>query len=93
MREQRAFRRLMLLRSLAGAYALFAATVPLSRLPTLCPFRRLTGKRCPLCGLTRATHALSRGDVGEALALNPLAPLLWAAAALAPARPRDSFWT
>jgi hypothetical protein len=92
MREKRALRRLVLLRTLAGAYALFAATAPLSRLPSLCPFRRVTGKRCPLCGLTRATHALSCGDVGEALALNPLALLLWAAAVLALTRPRDGFW-
>jgi Protein of unknown function (DUF2752) len=92
MREKRAFRRMVLLRSLAAAYALFAATAPLSRLPSLCPFRRVTGKRCPLCGLTRATNALARGDVGEALALSPLAPLLWVAAVLALTRPWNGFW-
>lgn len=83
MREQAALRRLALLRVLAGAYVLFAAIAPLRRLPTLCPFRRMTGFRCPLCGLTRATRALTRGDIGNAVALHPFAPLLWAVAALA----------
>lgn len=78
--------RLALMRALAGGYALFAATAPLARIPSPCPFRRMTGFRCPLCGLTRATRALTRGDVRKAFALHPLAPLLWAVtlAALAP---------
>lgn len=84
-------RRLALLRALAGAYALFAAAAPLGRLPSPCPFRRLTGLRCPLCGLTRATRALTRGDVGGALALHPLAPPLWVAVAMALTRRRDGF--
>jgi len=75
--------RTALLGGLAGAYALFAAAAPIARVPATCPFRRLTGRRCPLCGLTRATRALTRGEVGHALALHPLAPLLWAGAAIA----------
>jgi hypothetical protein len=83
MPEENAVRRLALFRTLAGAYALFAAVAPLARVPSLCPFRWATGLRCPLCGLTHATRALTRGDIGDALALHPFAPLLWAVAALA----------
>ncbi|HXB64783.1 MAG TPA: DUF2752 domain-containing protein [Solirubrobacteraceae bacterium] len=92
MPEETALRRLALLRVAAGAYALFAATAPLARIPSPCPFRRITGFRCPLCGLTRATRALTRGEIGNALALHPLAPLLWAGAVLALTRRRDSVW-
>jgi hypothetical protein len=37
-----------------------------------CPLRSLTGLDCPLCGATRATHALLQGDVVRALDLNAL---------------------
>ena len=39
---------------------------------TLCPLRRFLGIPCPTCGTTRAVAALLRGNVREALALNPL---------------------
>ena len=29
----------------------------------VCPFRRVTGRPCPACGVTRASVALLRGDV------------------------------
>jgi hypothetical protein len=90
MREEAALRRLALFRVLAGAYALFATIAPLTRLPSLCPFRRVTGFRCPFCGLTRATRALTRGDFGNAVALHPLAPLLWVATALALTRRQEA---
>ncbi|MFW5473756.1 DUF2752 domain-containing protein [Knoellia sp. CPCC 206450] len=38
-----------------------------------CPWLLLTGTFCPGCGTLRATHALSNGDVLEALHRNPLA--------------------
>jgi hypothetical protein len=38
-----------------------------------CPFLSLTGWYCPGCGSLRAVHALAHGDVGEAVARNPLA--------------------
>lgn len=38
----------------------------------LCPLRRFTGLDCPLCGATRATFALLRGDLGTALDHNVL---------------------
>ncbi|GAV95751.1 hypothetical protein ADENT20671_2556 [Actinomyces denticolens] len=45
----------------------------LSGMPDLCPTHRITGFWCPLCGGTRATAALLRGDLGTALAYNPFA--------------------
>jgi hypothetical protein len=43
-----------------------------------CPFRSVTGIDCPFCGMTRATLALGRGHLGDALALHPFAPLVLA---------------
>lgn len=40
-----------------------------------CPFLTLTGWYCPGCGTLRALHALTQGDVGTALARNPLTTL------------------
>ena len=37
-----------------------------------CPFHYLTGFHCPGCGSLRATHQLLHGNIGAALALNPL---------------------
>jgi hypothetical protein len=69
-----------LLAALAALYALFASLAPLETTPVACPLRIVTGHRCPLCGLTRATRALTRGEFRRALMLHPLAPLLWAIA-------------
>jgi hypothetical protein len=47
----------------------------------LCGFRWLTGRPCPLCGLTHAVFALAKGRWSEALhwhALSPLAVLMFA---------------
>ena len=43
-----------------------------TRLAPPCPLQALTGLDCPLCGATRATHQLLRGDVLAALDLNAL---------------------
>ena len=37
-----------------------------------CPLKAFTGLDCPLCGATRATFALFRGDVTTAFDFNPL---------------------
>ena len=37
-----------------------------------CPLRALTGLDCPLCGATRATHALIHGHLATALDFNAL---------------------
>jgi len=44
----------------------------LEAIPVVCPLRATTGLDCPLCGATRATFALLRGDVARALDLNAL---------------------
>ena len=59
----------------AGCAALAVVSVvdPSERtLTPPCPLRSLTGLDCPLCGATRATHALVRGDLAAALDFNAL---------------------
>lgn len=41
-----------------------------------CPLRETTGLLCPLCGGTRAVHALTHGDWNLAMGLNPVVVLL-----------------
>jgi hypothetical protein len=43
-----------------------------------CPWLALTGTYCPGCGTLRATNALTHGDVGTALARNPLTVISYA---------------
>lgn len=50
-----------------------------------CLFSMATGTDCPFCGLTHGVAALGAGDVGAALAANPLAPLAVALALTVPA--------
>jgi hypothetical protein len=47
-----------------------------------CVLYQITGIHCPFCGGTRCAHALLNGDLGQALAWNPLAVLVLPAAAL-----------
>lgn len=64
----------------AAAAAAFAVVVRFhdptqpGNYPT-CPFLWLTGYACPGCGTLRASHALTEGQVGEALRYNPLTVL------------------
>jgi len=44
----------------------------------LCGFHWLTGRPCPLCGLTRAMFAVAKGHWSEALCFNALSPLAFA---------------
>jgi len=48
--------------------------------PVLCAFRAITSVPCPSCGMTRAFHALSHGDLRAATAFNLASPLVYAAA-------------
>ncbi len=61
------------------AAALFAALwygrVPAHPAVRLCGFYWLTGRPCPLCGMTRALFALAKGQWSEAVQFNALAPL------------------
>ncbi len=38
----------------------------------VCPFRRVTSLPCPGCGLTTSIVGLLRGEVADALCVNPL---------------------
>ncbi len=62
-----------------------------------CPLKVLTGLDCPMCGATRATHQLLRGDVAAALDLNALyvalLPVLVALAAVWVLRGRRPAWS
>jgi Protein of unknown function (DUF2752) len=42
---------------------------------TLCTFKAMTGLPCMTCGGTRTLGLLARGDLGAALAMNPLVAL------------------
>ncbi|HXK04295.1 MAG TPA: DUF2752 domain-containing protein [Verrucomicrobiae bacterium] len=59
--------------AVAGVFAVLYLITP-PDLP-LCGFRWLTGRPCPLCGLTHALAALSRGQFAEAMRLHALSPL------------------
>ena len=63
--------------AMACGMAVLCLCTPLE-LP-VCAFRGLTGRLCPLCGLTHAIFALAKGHFNEAIhwhALSPLAVLL-----------------
>lgn len=68
-----------------GAFAAWASLPDGAAGPSLvvCPFHWLTGLFCTGCGATRATGALLRGDVAQALAYNPIAAALIPIALLA----------
>jgi len=57
-----------------GAFALVAGQ---RRLPPACPFRLVTGHRCPLCGLTRSVNCLMRGHLPASFGEHPAGPILY----------------
>jgi uncharacterized protein DUF2752 len=63
----------------AAALAVFAVlwcfTPPAEPSVRLCGFYWLTGRPCPLCGLTRAVFALAKGHWSQAIHFNALSPL------------------
>jgi hypothetical protein len=65
-----------------AAAALFAAlrsiTLPAAPRWRLCGFHWLTGRPCPLCGLTRGLCELAKGHWRAALHFNLLSPLAFA---------------
>jgi hypothetical protein len=77
----RSFRR-VLLGGLAVIYTTFAFFAREHRLPVFCPFRRLTGVRCPLCGFTTSTGHLLHGEIRSAFKAHPLGPVVIAGTAL-----------
>lgn len=73
----------MTVRRLSAAAIAIAALVPPARLegmPTTCLFRRVTGRPCPSCGLTRSWNATAHGRLRTALAHHPFGPLTFFAA-------------
>ena len=68
-----------------AALALLAAVLAPDRAvhdgPILCGFRRLTGRPCPSCGLTRSWQAAGHGRFGDAVRYHPFGPLTMAAVA------------
>jgi hypothetical protein len=43
----------------------------------VCVFKRLTELPCPLCGMTRALSALSRGELIEAIEMHAFSPVVF----------------
>jgi Protein of unknown function (DUF2752) len=68
--------------------------VPAAPSIRLCGFHWLTGRPCPLCGITRALFALAKGNWAAALDFNALAPLGFAMifALFWPGRLREWLW-
>jgi len=58
--------------------ALWYFTAPDEPALRLCGFHWLTGRPCPLCGLTRAFFALAKGHWAEAVHFHALSPLAFA---------------
>jgi hypothetical protein len=60
-----------------GALALGAAGLVSGASATglTCLFTTVTGVDCPFCGMTHGVAAIGAGDLGAAVAANPLAPL------------------
>lgn len=57
--------------AVAGAAVVWPVVSRATGVGLPCPLRSVTGLPCPLCGMTTASQALVRGDLGEALAANP----------------------
>lgn len=45
--------------------------------PILCPYRRCTGGDCPMCGVTRSTSQLLRGDLADSWRIHPMVAVLF----------------
>ena len=75
----------LVLLALAAATALVIAVFDPARYPFYpdCPLHAATGLKCAGCGTLRALHELTRGQVAEALRLNPLITIVMPLVALA----------
>ena len=62
--------------ALVGAWVVRTIPPEGSGLYPPCLLHATTGLHCPGCGATRGLHAMLNGEVGQAFAYNPVAPLL-----------------
>lgn len=62
--------------SLLIAYIALSPCLAQAHVPVVCPFRRLTDHRCPLCGMTRSLSALVHGDVRASISNHPFGGLV-----------------
>lgn len=80
--------------AVAGAAVVIyaAAVLPPADTPLYpkCVLHQLTGLHCPGCGTARAAHAALNGEVRQAVAYNPLVPVVLPVVGVALAR---SVWT
>ena len=83
MNDPRALRELAPRRALVALAFLAGGVVFVALGPPMCPTALFLGIPCPGCGLTRATLALLRGDLGAALHFHPLVFVLTPLAAYA----------
>lgn len=67
---------------ITGLIVTVVLVAPLVVLPglQLCAFRLWTGLPCPGCGMTRALHRLTQGDIAASFGFHPLAVVLAAGA-------------
>jgi hypothetical protein len=84
-----------ILASLALVGAMRWTAIPAAPRWRLCGFHWLTGRPCPLCGLTRGLFELAKGHWRAALHFNLLSPLALAMvlALWWPGRVRARLWT
>ncbi|HEY7737869.1 MAG TPA: DUF2752 domain-containing protein [Candidatus Limnocylindria bacterium] len=72
------------LRRLAAAALVAAAVVPSGVVregPVVCPFRAVTGRPCPSCGMTRSWSAMGHGRFVEASGHHLFGPITFLTAA------------
>jgi hypothetical protein len=68
--------------AVSACYVLVAAWAGRRGLPVVCPYRRVTGHGCPVCGLTRSLSAAVHGDLRASAEAHPLGPWLLAGLAV-----------
>jgi hypothetical protein len=66
------YRILLFMSTIIAVNFIYRGTGNLTSLPTLCPFRLLTGVPCPACGISRSVGALSAGDFSTSTSIHPL---------------------
>ena len=49
----------------------------LAGIPSICPFKNVTGIPCPGCGLTRSVVLFAHGDWSHSIAFHPLGPIIY----------------